>query len=125
MYCFAVDFDSLGLTDNANPYGVFPPILARSMGRMAGDALSTYISSMMDSRKKRSAPPPPLPDMANTIKSALVGGERALLYKTLEDFLANFGMDGKACVLRAICEVHGHPLDNYGLIGEFLRLFLT
>ncbi|XP_059483432.1 uncharacterized protein LOC132201346 [Neocloeon triangulifer] len=120
---FTIDFDTLGLTDNANPYGVFPPILARSMGRMAGDAITSYVSSMLESRTKRNAAPSgPAP---SAVRSALMGGERALLYKTLEEFLANLGMDGKACVLRAICEVHGHPLDNYGLLGEFLRLFLT
>ncbi|XP_065353375.1 uncharacterized protein LOC135948172 [Cloeon dipterum] len=121
---FTIDFDTLGLTDNANPYGVFPPLLARSMGRMAGDAFFSYISTLLTNRQKRNtAPLKEAP--ASNVRSALMGGERALLYKTLEEFLANFGMDGKACVLRAICEVHGHPLENYGLIGEFLRLFLT
>lgn len=46
-----IDFDKLGLTDNENPLGVLPPVLARSMGRAAGSYLgersnhSTYSES--------------------------------------------------------------------------------
>ncbi|PSN36597.1 hypothetical protein C0J52_15609 [Blattella germanica] len=43
----------------------------------------------------------------------------------VEDLLANFGMDGKACLLRAICEVHGQSLHHFGLIGEIVKLFFT
>ncbi|KAE8751628.1 hypothetical protein FOCC_FOCC001476 [Frankliniella occidentalis] len=52
----------------------------------------------------------------------------ALLYAVVEDLLDNFGMDGKACLLRAICEVHGRSaesLRSLGVLGEMLRLFLT
>jgi hypothetical protein len=124
----AVDFNKLGLTDNENPFGVLPPVLARSMGRAAGGVLADYIGSLLDHRKrsrsKRSlqeaTPQPP-----EQFKHAFHGGERALLYFVLEEFLENFGMDGKACLLRAICEVHAHPLQNFGLMGEMLKLFLT
>nr|CAD7449816.1 unnamed protein product [Timema bartmani] len=34
-------------------------------------------------------------------------------------------MDGKSCLLRAICEVHGQPLHHYGFLGEILKLFFT
>ncbi|KAL4153112.1 hypothetical protein QTP88_000945 [Uroleucon formosanum] len=51
---------------------------------------------------------------------------RALLFTVVEDLLTNFGMDGKACLLRAICEVHGHKsIHKFGFIGEFLQLFFT
>ena len=50
---------------------------------------------------------------------------RALLYEIVEEFLFKFGMDGKACLLRAICEMHESPLVGYGLFGEMLELFLT
>lgn len=53
---------------------------------------------------------------------------RALLYTVVEDLLDNFGMDGKACLLRAICEVHGRSsesMKSLGVIGEMLQLFLT
>lgn len=43
----------------------------------------------------------------------------------MEDFLSNFGLNGKACLLRAICEVHSKPVHQLGLIGEMLRLFFT
>lgn len=122
---FAVDFNKLGLTDNENPYGVLPPVLARSIGRAAGGMLVDYIASVLQKRRgKRSAqgkPPEPPPAM----KHAFHGGERALLYVAVEELLESFGMNGKACLLRAICEVHAHPLANFGLVGEMLRLFFT
>uniref|UniRef100_A0A1B0GPY3 Uncharacterized protein n=1 Tax=Phlebotomus papatasi TaxID=29031 RepID=A0A1B0GPY3_PHLPP len=141
-----IDFDRLGLTDNENPLGVLPNIFARSMGRATGMLLSNYISSYMKGRKKRqtdatddkSSPfrikmtktedgqdeesPPVLPERH---KFAFHGGERALLYVAVEDLLSTFGMDGKACMLRAICEVHSRKLHHFGLFGEVLKLFLT
>ncbi|XP_017773553.1 PREDICTED: uncharacterized protein LOC108560494 [Nicrophorus vespilloides] len=123
---FTIDFNKLGLTDNENPYGVLPPLLARSMGRTAGDILTNYIMKMMDhSRRRKRSLEEPAPQPPEEHKNAFHGGERALLYLAAEDFLENFGMNGKACLLRAICEVHAHPLHNFGLIGEMVRLFLS
>ncbi|KAJ8948104.1 hypothetical protein NQ318_008457 [Aromia moschata] len=121
---FTIDFNKLGLTDNENPYGVLPPLLARSMGRAAGGILADYVGNILARRRSRrssadaDAPPKPHSD-------AFHGGERALLYMVIEEFLENFGMNGKACLLRAICEVHAHPLKNFGLVGEMLKLFLS
>lgn len=122
---FLVDFNKLGLTDNENPFGVLPPVLARRMGRTAGGLLGEYVANFLTHhRKKRqtSEEPPVLPD---SHKHAFHGGERALLYLMAEEFLENFGMNGKACLLRAICEVHAHPLHNYGFLGEIVKLFFT
>lgn len=95
------------------------------MGRAAGGFLADYIGSLIShKRSKRDTnqkPPEPPPEF----KHAFHGGERALLYTLVEDFLENFGMNGKACLLRAICEVHAYPLHNYGLMGEILKLFFT
>lgn len=116
---FTVDFDKLGLTDNENPYGALPPVFdKRAMnGRKAGMALADFIAGFMKRRlHKRDLQPP---------SNAFQGGERALLYVFAEDMLNNIGMNGKACLLRAICEVHGHPLDNFGFIGEIMRLFFS
>ncbi|XP_058458965.1 uncharacterized protein LOC131435286 [Malaya genurostris] len=141
-----IDFDKLGLTDNQNPLGVLPPLFARSMGRAAGTVLADYVSDYMHSRRrKRSSPSfesserfkitsnfidggddePRTPELPEEHKHAFHGGERALLYTVVEDFIANFGLDGKACILRAICEVHSNPVEKFGLIGEILRLFFT
>lgn len=94
------------------------------MGRAAGNLLIDYVAKWLDrrrsSRSKRSEVEPP----PNHISNALHGGERALLYVMVEEMLENFGMDGRACLLRAICEVHAHPLTNFGLVGEMLKLFL-
>ena len=43
----------------------------------------------------------------------------------MEDYLFTFGMDGKSCLLRAICEMHESPLLGYGIFGELLEVFLT
>ncbi|XP_044740460.1 uncharacterized protein LOC123301677 [Chrysoperla carnea] len=117
-----IDFNKLGLTDNQNPYGVVPPLLARSMGRATGSLLGSYIRELFSRRKKRDTTPIEIPEQ---IRNELHGGERALLFTVVEDLLSNFGMDGKACLLRAICEVHSHPLHNFGLFGEVLKLFLS
>ena len=50
---------------------------------------------------------------------------RVLLYQAVEDTLFKFGYEGKACLLRAICEMHESPLIGYGFFGEVLELFLT
>ena len=91
-------------------------------------------------RRKRSIPEPKVEP--HTIH----GGERAFLYQVfhwhyenyanesypfsqcfqyVEDYLFTFGMDGKGCLLRAICEMHESPLLGYGLVGELLEVFLT
>jgi len=131
-----IDFDKLGLTDNENPLGVLPPIFARKMGRAAGSYLANYIGDYLTSRKARSineetvnfmtiaeSKTPTLPD---SHKHAFHGGERAILYGIAEDFLSTFGMDGKACLLRTICEVHSKKsVDHLGFIGEIAKLFFT
>ncbi|KAL4153151.1 hypothetical protein QTP88_000984 [Uroleucon formosanum] len=119
---FTIDFDTLGLTDNQNPFGAFPQILARSMGRQTGSVLADYVSQLMGGRRSTRS----VPNLPKPIHWYFQGGERALLFTVVEDLLTNFGMDGKACLLRAICEVHGHKsIHKFGFIGEFLQLFFT
>ncbi|XP_055625287.1 uncharacterized protein LOC129767976 [Toxorhynchites rutilus septentrionalis] len=140
-----IDFDKLGLTDNQNPLGVLPPLFARSMGRAAGSVLADYVSDFMHTRRrKRSATnfrgsdnfkittniiddedDDRKPELPEEHKHSFHGGERALLYTVVEDFISNFGLDGKACMLRAICEVHSKRVESFGLIGEMLKLFFT
>ena len=114
-----VDFDKLGLTDNENPYGALPPVFDRAMksreaGMMMADFIAAFVKRRLHKREALQVP-----------KNAFHGGERALLYGTAEDMLSTLGLNGKACLLRAICEVQGHPLDNFGLVGEMLKLFFT
>jgi hypothetical protein len=51
--------------------------------------------------------------------------DRVTLIPKLEKLLDTFGYGGKPCLLRAICEVHEHPLEHhgYGLLGEVLTMF--
>uniref|UniRef100_A0ABL0EG21 Uncharacterized protein n=2 Tax=Rhodnius prolixus TaxID=13249 RepID=A0ABL0EG21_RHOPR len=121
---FTINFDTLGLTDNQNPYGALPPLLARGLGRSAGSFFADYLATLISSRRESRATKL-LTDLPTQARKFFHGGERGLLYVLVEDFLSNFGMDGKACLLRAICEVNGHSLKNYGFLGEVLKLFFT
>ncbi|XP_066974508.1 uncharacterized protein [Macrobrachium rosenbergii] len=55
----------------------------------------------------------------------LAGGDREVLYKIVERSLNSVGIDGKACLLRAICEMFVAPLDHHGLVGEMLEVFFS
>lgn len=143
----SVDFDKLGLTDNENPLGVLPPVfgrsMGRSMGRAAGSLLSNYVGQYLNIRKKRETiatgsedrhrhqsddddateeQPDALPEQH---QHEFHGGERAILYGVMEDMIATFGLNGKACMLRAICETHSKAVHQYGLFGEMAKLFFT
>ncbi|XP_053615122.1 uncharacterized protein LOC128677961 isoform X2 [Plodia interpunctella] len=123
---FTIDFDKLGLTDNENPYGDFPPIFARSMGRAAVSMMTDYIGQYLERRRgKRSTDQKISPDVEKRVLDKLHGGERALMYGMTEDLLSNFGMAGKECLLRVICEVQSRPLTNFGFLGEIMKLFFT
>jgi hypothetical protein len=52
------------------------------------------------------------------------GGERAIIMPSIENLMSNLGFEGRACLLRAVCEIHEFPLHHgYGLFGEMLTLF--
>lgn len=69
-----------------------------------------------------SSEPEQLPDEH---KNVFHGGERALLYGVVEDLIGTFGLNGKACLLRTICEVHSKSVHHLGLFGEMAKLFFT
>ncbi|XP_059216911.1 uncharacterized protein LOC106089602 isoform X2 [Stomoxys calcitrans] len=150
-----IDFDKLGLTDNQNPLGDLPPIFARSFGHSAGEMLGGYMTKLLHFKRKRDLSEQnklpitstdghfnikeqqtnrvdddddddeELPQLPERFKHIFHGGERVILYGVVEDFLATFGMNGKACLLRTICEVHSRTVDHYGVFGEMAKLFLT
>ncbi|KAH8365520.1 hypothetical protein KR093_001640, partial [Drosophila rubida] len=136
-----IDFDKLGLTDNQNPLGDLP-FFSKSFGRGAGKMVGEYVARYLHiQRRKRdlseqrsSSDEKPFkvheerldyPELPAGFKHIFHGGERVLLYGVVEDFLATFGMDGKACLLRTICEMHSRSLDKFGVFGEMTKLFLT
>lgn len=95
-----------------------------------------YIGDYLTSRKARSLDEEAdnfmtiasgkIPTLPDAHKHAFHGGERAILYGIAEDFLSTFGVDGKACLLRTICEIHSKKsLDHLGFLGEIAKLFLT
>lgn len=117
------------MTDNENPVGVLPPIFGRSMGQAAGSMLAHYVGDYLHTRRKRETQPsldttdsPPLPEDQRHV---FHGGERAILYGVVEDLIKTFGFNGKACMLRTICEVHSKSIHHMGLFGEMAKLFLT
>lgn len=86
---------------------------ARSIAEQDGDDFMTITSNKA----------PILPDQH---KHAFHGGERAILYGIAEDLLSTFGVDGKACLLRTICEIHSKKsLEHFGFLGEVAKLFFT
>lgn len=122
------------MTDNQNPLGTLGPIFARSMSQSAGSILADYVYKYLKHRTRRDTGnefirvnriDKDTPKLPEEHQHAFHGGERALLYTVLEDFLNNFGLDGNACLLRAICEVHSKNVHRYGLLGEFMKLFFT
>lgn len=52
-------------------------------------------------------------------------GSRQLIYSGLEKMMDNHGRNGKACLLRSICEAAETSLRHNGLIGELIHIFLT
>lgn len=70
--------------------------------------------------------PTKVPKLPDKHKHAFHGGERAILYGIMEDFLSTFGVDGKACILRTICEIHSKKtVGHFGFLGEVAKLFFT
>ncbi|KAK4292373.1 hypothetical protein Pmani_034856 [Petrolisthes manimaculis] len=51
--------------------------------------------------------------------------DRMGIFSVLIDSLNRFGVDGKACLLRSVCEVAESPLRDDGLLGEILNIVLT
>lgn len=54
------------------------------------------------------------------------GKSRWSIYKVLEKTAAIYGFGGKACLLRAICEIAAIPFNlNHGLFGQLFQVLLT
>ncbi|XP_043217454.1 uncharacterized protein LOC122379371 [Amphibalanus amphitrite] len=50
--------------------------------------------------------------------------DKASMYSYAETFISQFGLDGKMCVLRTICEVAETPVQDAGLMGEIFNTVL-
>ncbi|XP_054735446.1 uncharacterized protein LOC129242683 [Anastrepha obliqua] len=143
-----IDFDKLGLTDESNPLGDLPPIFTRQFGRSTGHVLGDYMARYLHYKSKRDLAAQSesfgkespffqirkerqneenldLPRLPERFKHAFHGGERVMLYGVVEDLLGTFGINGKACLLRTICEVHSRSINHFGVFGEITKLFLT
>merc|ERR1711962_1139099 len=96
----SISFDDLGYTSDENPWGLWP--------EFGFDLI----------RKKRQAWEPM--DGVNW-----AGGDREMVFQVAEDYLSYVGMDGKQCLLRAICELFETPIQKHGLFGEILQLIFS
>ncbi|XP_065562334.1 uncharacterized protein LOC136028423 [Artemia franciscana] len=47
------------------------------------------------------------------------------VFKTAEMLLGAMGVDGKACLLRTICEIQNHPIGEISVVGAILTALLT
>ncbi|KAF0297316.1 hypothetical protein FJT64_005204 [Amphibalanus amphitrite] len=70
------------------------------------------------------------PKTASSGKSALNRMSRMLydkqtIYSSMETLFTRFGLDGRACTLRAICEVGETPDHQDGIVGDFLSYLLS
>ncbi|KAL7646214.1 UNVERIFIED_CONTAM: hypothetical protein RMT77_003115 [Armadillidium vulgare] len=131
-----VKFDDLGMTSPDNRFGYF------DFGNMTG-YFGIPSLNMSALRPPSFLDPGNFPDrFQNNLQYALInrekrstwkaypgvnyaGGDREMIYQIVEDVLSSFTLDGKACVMRAICEMHEVPLINYGFLGEAFKLLLS
>lgn len=51
--------------------------------------------------------------------------DRLNLYGVVERLFQRFGLDGRACVLRAVCEKASSSLEGAGMLGEVITTILT
>lgn len=77
-------------------------------------------SSKVDAVKRVSMDTKKRPSLSET--------HRTQVFLKLEKLLEEVGVEnGKACLLRTICELHEFPFETgrFGLLGEVLALILT
>ncbi|XP_046641362.1 uncharacterized protein LOC124326513 [Daphnia pulicaria] len=60
-----------------------------------------------------------------TRSSRKIGEDQHAIFKSLERSLQTSGIDGRACLLRAICEMQQVPFNHYSIMGEILTALFT
>lgn len=53
------------------------------------------------------------------------GNEQYQVYKSVEGILQSTGIDGKACLLRTICEMQTNPIGEFTVVGEIITILLS
>ncbi|KAI9563741.1 hypothetical protein GHT06_011205 [Daphnia sinensis] len=53
------------------------------------------------------------------------GNEQFQVYKSVEGILQSTGIDGKACLLRTICEMQTNPIGEFTVVGEIITILLS
>ncbi|XP_066993356.2 uncharacterized protein [Anabrus simplex] len=63
--------------------------------------------------------------MSSEERHVTEGAARWHFYDILEEVITRSGLDGRACLLRAICEAAETPLGQDSILGEMLHVILT
>ncbi|KAK2712641.1 uncharacterized protein LOC136025319 [Artemia franciscana] len=61
----------------------------------------------------------------NTKQARSFEEDQLAIFKSLELSLTSRGIDGRACLLRSICELQKYPIGHMSLAGEILTILLT
>ncbi|XP_046679219.1 uncharacterized protein LOC124366661 [Homalodisca vitripennis] len=70
-------------------------------------------------------PQDPRPYIANVSASYIQRRHRRDLYPNVETFLDKYGVEGRACILRAICEARQHSRGNGSFIEEIFNTIFS
>ncbi|XP_042237483.1 uncharacterized protein LOC121876454 isoform X1 [Homarus americanus] len=66
-----------------------------------------------------------LPSEIVSVGRSQIDQDRVVTYNSLESVFTNFGINGRECLLKAICKTAEDPADDFGLVGQLLGLVLS
>ncbi|XP_037083068.1 uncharacterized protein LOC119103586 [Pollicipes pollicipes] len=58
------------------------------------------------------------------VRDSRIVRDKKMIYKGLTSMFRRFGMEGKTCLMKTICEISSSPLLFDGLVGELLNIAL-
>ncbi|XP_071536834.1 uncharacterized protein [Panulirus ornatus] len=64
-------------------------------------------------------------DMNTRRTGRALDDQRVTAFTFLERIMDKLGLDGRQCILRAVCEVGEEPVDDLGITGEVINLFFS
>ncbi|XP_055632679.1 uncharacterized protein LOC129773135 [Toxorhynchites rutilus septentrionalis] len=102
--------------------GVFPVFFHHKLKRSLNAALNLQANYAIPARIVW-----PVPEhvFKQRLSDAYVDNSRPQLYNVLERMIDSWGRNGRACLLRTICEVAETPLSHNGMFGEILDVIFT
>jgi len=58
------------------------------------------------------------------VRDSRIVRDKKMIYRGMANMFRRFGMEGKTCIMKTICEISSSPLLFDGLIGELLNIAL-